>query len=67
MAVRKPSRWASGSRDGADAAHLVDDPFVGALADEVGRDRDGAAKPSASVPPWLFTTTPFRPRNMAPL
>ena len=26
-----------------------------------------AAKPTASVPPWLFTTTPFRPRNMAPL
>ena len=25
------------------------------------------AKPSASVPPWLFTATPLRPRKMAPL
>ena len=25
------------------------------------------AKPSASVPPWLFTAMPLSPRNMAPL
>src|SRR5438128_2117387 len=24
------------------------------------------AKPSASVPPWLFTTTPLRPRKIPP-
>ncbi len=25
------------------------------------------AKPVASVPPWLFTTTPFSPSRIAPL
>ena len=58
--------WPAGRGPG-DAAHLLDDPLVGALADQIGRDGDRRGEAHASVPPWLFTTTPFRPRNMAPL
>ena len=49
------------------AATSLRDPVEHAVRDFGVRLVQRVRKPSASAPPWLFTTTPFRPTSVAPL
>ena len=45
----------------------MDDLVVESEGDHVDGHPDGVREAQGSVPPWDFTTTPFRPSIMAPL